>query len=471
MTIKLIRFTNILLLILGMFIAPQALAQAVKVDSADPSSAPQGTLNQMVTIKGSGFNNSAKVHFYKTATEDPGGITVRSSKTLDPETIEVIIDIADTLEAVAEYDIEVRLGGRRGGKGTTAKLFSVTPKNQETVSCFDAFGVANDMCDCRFNANTEGGQGTPSVVLWALQGDCSTKDTLQLLQYEALNGNGHTVTAVAPFVGSSVIANSGHRAHVFSLNIAVAGGVTTGCATDGSNLNSAISFVLDDSKVSPEDIGDADGRIYPLTRLRAWGINVDSANPLCRAIEFRRDPSYDDMLGGAGLEPSDYTDAMAHIQDVLITSGSYSEAGIQVSGFVNAEVGGRSDDKIGIHSSSVMGATGTGGSAILFGPVYGPGTVAQNAVTANGEIGIVVEGGDGIDDVIIENNNVVGAGTAIWVDDQVEDAFFKSNVLMGDGLGGIIDTGIDTSACNNRYRSNRINEFDIDVQESLCSLP
>ena len=396
MTIKLIRFTNILLLILGIFIAPQVLA--IEITDIDPESAPQGTTGLPVEILGSGFDDTTEVTFLL-GKKSASGITVKSTEFSTSTRIIATIDIADQADTV-DYTVKVSL--RRGGKGTTAYgTFKVTPKNdKETVSCAEVFGVSN--CNCEFVRNNEGGQGTPSVVLWALQGDCSTKDTLQLLQYEALNGNGHTVTALAPFVGSSVIANSGHRAHVFSLNIAVAGGVTTGCATDGSNLNSAISFVLDDSKVSPEDIGDADGRIYPLTRLRAWGINVDSANPLCRAIEFRRDPSYDAMLGGAGLDPSDYTDAMAHIQDVLITSGSYSEAGIQVSGFVNAEVGGRSEKKIGIHSSSVMGAAEGGVSGILFGPVYGPGTVAQNAVTANGEIGIcLLYTSDAADDSVL----------------------------------------------------------------------
>ena len=122
-----------------------------------------------------------------------------------------------------------------------------------------------------------------------------------------------------------------------------------------------------------------------------------------------------------------------------------------------------------------MGGDGTGGSAILFGPVDGPGTVSQNAISANGigEFGIRVAGGYGTDDVRIENNNVVGAQTAIQADSGVKDAYFKSNVLVGDGRGGgSYDIGIDTDAATNNYRSNRINEFDCEVREGgSCILP
>ena len=155
-------------------------------------------------------------------------------------------------------------------------------------------------------------------------------------------------------------------------------------------------------------------------------------------------------------------DAVVLVGDVMIMSGSYSEADIQVSGFVNAEIGGRSGEKIGIADSTVMGGVGSGGSAILFGPVYGPGTVAQNAVSANGGIGLEVAG-DGTDDVRIENNNVVGADTAIWVDDQVDSVYFKSNVLDGDPSSDD-DVGIDISSfTDSTYRSNRITDFDCAV--------
>jgi hypothetical protein len=473
------RFTGILLLALSMFCAPAVTAQTPQIASVDPASALQGTLGQEVTITGSGFDKSAKVAFYKTGTEDPGGIAVRSSKTSDSGTIFVIIDIADNENATGDYDVEVRLGGRRGGKGTTAKAFSVSPKTKVETACGGPDGVFKDIdaaqCNCKFVKKDEGGQGTPSVWIWALQGNCWTRSTLMMPQYEALNGNGHTLTALPnlttakKFNGSSVIANSGHRTHVFSLNIAVDKSITNaGCDDGDSDLNSAIGFVLDGTKEYPEESTDKDGRIYALTRLRTWGIGVDSAVPLCRAIEFRREPSYDDELQKLyeneklTQEPEYYMDAVVLVGDVMIMSGSYSEAGIQVSGFVNAEIGGRSGEKIGIADSTVMGGVGSGGSAILFGPVYGPGTVAQNAVSANGGIGIEVAG-DGTDDVRIENNNVVGADTAIWVDDQVDSVYFKSNVLDGDPSSDD-DVGIDISSfTDSTYRSNRITDFDCAV--------
>lgn len=470
------RLICILLLVMGIFSAPRAVA--IDITSVDPPDAPQDTTGLEVHIYGNEFTNKAEVAFYLDGGPAPG-ITVNSSRTTGSNEIIANIDIAaDASEA--DYTLQVSQQ-RRGGKGTTyaTATFKVTGKPKDTVECGGVDGVFKEVdvsdCDCEFVKKDEGGQGTPSAWIWVLQGSCETHTTLKLPQYEVLNGNGHTLTAVEPFYGPSVLTNAGHRTHVFSLNIAVDAGVTTSCPSDGTYLSSAISFVLDVSKEHPKESTDKDGRFYKLTRLRAWGINVDSAVPLCKAIEFRRDPTYDPKLQEAGLDPSEYTDAVVLVSDVTVSSGSYSEAGIQVSGFVNSGQSKRNVDKIGVSDNAVMGGDGTGGSAILFGPVDGPGTVSQNAISANGigEFGIRVAGGYGTDDVRIENNNVVGAQTAIQVDSGVKDAYFKSNVLVGDGRGGgSYDIGIDTDAATNNYRSNRINEFDCEVREGgSCILP
>jgi len=465
MTIKLTRITNILLLVAGIFIAPQAFAEVI-IKFVDPDFGPQGEVVPVV-IEGSGFGSNAEVVILSGNKPAPG-ITVRRTDDGSESTTTILADVDIGPDAdIGDYTLKVSVG--RGGKGTTATAtFEVVQGNKLVEYCnqvFDGVVYPTD-CDCKFVKKDEGGQGTPNVWLWVLQDDCETHTTLELPQYEVLNGNDHTLTAAADFDGTSVLTNAGHRTHVFSLNIQVDQDVAAGCGT--GLLNSAISFVLDNSvgKEHPRQSTDKKGQYYDLTRLRVWGITVDSAVPLCKAIEFRRDPSYVLKLDGAGLDPSVYTDAEAQIYEVSVRSGSYSEAGLEVSGFVNAGAGGRSAEKIGVLKSIVMGAAPDSyGSAIRFGPVYGEGTVGQNAISAISEIGIEVEG-NGQDNVTIENNDVVGAATAISVDGKVRDAYFKSNVLTGPG-----DIGIDTSACNNSYRSNRINDFYIDVHEGDCSLP
>jgi hypothetical protein len=59
---------------------PPLAAQDIEVTSADPPSAEQGTVNLDVTIKGKGFDRSAKAKFFVTGTTNPGGITVNSTR-------------------------------------------------------------------------------------------------------------------------------------------------------------------------------------------------------------------------------------------------------------------------------------------------------------------------------------------------------------------------------------------------------
>ena len=120
---------NFFLIVLA-FAMSVAQAQEVQVNSADPSSALQGTVDLDVEIKGSGFDNSAAVDFFVTGTTNPGGIIVKKIKVRGPKKIIVTIDV-DSGADVADFDIQVRLSGGRNGKGTT--LFSVKQKpGQET---------------------------------------------------------------------------------------------------------------------------------------------------------------------------------------------------------------------------------------------------------------------------------------------------------------------------------------------------
>lgn len=103
-----------------------SIAQAqVAVTSADPPSAPQGTLSLDVTVSGSGFDNSAQVDFLVTGTTNPGGITVRNVKVTGPKKLIATIDVAEAA-VIDKFDIQVSLSGGRKGKGTS--LFAVLAK-------------------------------------------------------------------------------------------------------------------------------------------------------------------------------------------------------------------------------------------------------------------------------------------------------------------------------------------------------
>ena len=115
-----------LLTVLAVACMSIAQAQDVQVNSANPSSAEQGTFDLDVEIAGKGFDNSAAVDFFVTGTTDTVGITVKKVKVRGPKKIIATINISDTAETTLDFDIAVRLSGGRGGKGTT--LFSVKQK-------------------------------------------------------------------------------------------------------------------------------------------------------------------------------------------------------------------------------------------------------------------------------------------------------------------------------------------------------
>ncbi len=117
--------THLFLFLLGFAVMATSQAQDVQVNSADPSSAVQGTIDLDVEIAGSGFDNSAVVDFFVTGTTNPGGITVKKVKTRGSKKIIATINVADTA-TVVDFDIEVSLSSGRKGKGTT--LFSVKMK-------------------------------------------------------------------------------------------------------------------------------------------------------------------------------------------------------------------------------------------------------------------------------------------------------------------------------------------------------
>jgi hypothetical protein len=106
-------------------------AQEVQVNSANPSSAEQGTVDLDVEISGSGFDRSADVKFFPTGTSDPGGINVKKVKVRGSKKIIATIDV-DPEAVVDDFDIEISLLRGRRGRGTT--LFSVKKKSTDKTT-------------------------------------------------------------------------------------------------------------------------------------------------------------------------------------------------------------------------------------------------------------------------------------------------------------------------------------------------
>lgn len=131
-----------LLASLTLILSGVALAQDPQVESANPSSAPQGTQLD-VEIGGDGFDNSAAVSFFVTGTTNPGGITVTNVKVRGPK--KIIASIAIDAEAeVTSFDIEVALSRGRTGKGT--ELFAVQ-ENTNQGQGENAAGIATILTD------------------------------------------------------------------------------------------------------------------------------------------------------------------------------------------------------------------------------------------------------------------------------------------------------------------------------------
>jgi len=109
------------------------LAAQVQVNSANPNSAAQGTINLDVAVGGSGFKKGAHSQFFLTGTTNPGGITVNSTAFVNANQLTANISVASTAN-IASFDIQVRNADGRTGKGTG--LFSVTdPKANNNQGC------------------------------------------------------------------------------------------------------------------------------------------------------------------------------------------------------------------------------------------------------------------------------------------------------------------------------------------------
>ena len=116
--------TLFLVIFLASVAAKPATAQ-IQVNSANPSAAPQGTVNLNVTIAGSGFKKGATAQWFLTGTTNPGGVTVNSTTFGGTSSLTANITVAADA-VISGFDIVVTNTDGRTGKGTDK--FAVTAK-------------------------------------------------------------------------------------------------------------------------------------------------------------------------------------------------------------------------------------------------------------------------------------------------------------------------------------------------------
>jgi len=97
--------------------APILTTAQIQVNSANPSAAPQGTINLNVGISGSGFKKGAKAQWFVTGTTNPGGVTVNSTTFNNSGQVTANITIASDA-VISGFDIAVTNTDGRTGKGT-----------------------------------------------------------------------------------------------------------------------------------------------------------------------------------------------------------------------------------------------------------------------------------------------------------------------------------------------------------------
>jgi hypothetical protein len=117
-----------LLVVLGGILATigaQPGVAQIQVNSANPSAAPQGTVNLNVTIAGSGFKKGATAQWFLTGTTNPGGVTVNSTTFGGTSSLTANITVAADA-VISGFDIVVTNTDGRTGKGTDK--FAVTAK-------------------------------------------------------------------------------------------------------------------------------------------------------------------------------------------------------------------------------------------------------------------------------------------------------------------------------------------------------
>src|SRR5215469_15167158 len=94
-----------------------SVSAQIQVNSTNPNSAAQGTINLNVTVNGNGFKKGAKAQWFVTGTTNPGGVTVNST-TFNSSTQLTANVTVSSIATVSGFDVKVTNADGRTGKGT-----------------------------------------------------------------------------------------------------------------------------------------------------------------------------------------------------------------------------------------------------------------------------------------------------------------------------------------------------------------
>src|SRR2546428_10134319 len=98
-------------------VPPRIAAQNIQVNSANPNSAAQGTINLNIAVGGNGFKRGVKSQFFVTGTTNSGGVTVNSTAFVSSTQLTANISVSSTA-VISGYDIVATNTDGRSGKGT-----------------------------------------------------------------------------------------------------------------------------------------------------------------------------------------------------------------------------------------------------------------------------------------------------------------------------------------------------------------
>jgi len=183
--------------------APILTTAQIQVNSANPSAAPQGTINLNVAISGSGFKKGAKAQWFVTGTTNPGGITVNSTTFNSAGQVTANITIASDA-VISGFDIAVTNTDGRTGKGTDK--FAVLNSGAAKNSCVDipiSFTfLATTVAPAAISNDVSGTpyQGLVNTVIHKCSG---TNDATMVL---ARSSRSVSIQFPAPIPGSIIVA-------------------------------------------------------------------------------------------------------------------------------------------------------------------------------------------------------------------------------------------------------------------------
>jgi hypothetical protein len=184
---------------------PPVTTAQIQVTSANPSAAPQGTVNLDVTISGKGFKSGAKAQWFITGTTNPGGVTVNSTKFQGAASLVANITIASGA-VISGFDILVTNSDGRTGKGTDK--FAVTAKGTP-VGCYTTGTPSGATLVTALNPVQPDG----AALLYDLYATQRLGDAIRV---RPLNLNGHVV--LAAFITSGAGSGSIAGTYVFLLD-------------------------------------------------------------------------------------------------------------------------------------------------------------------------------------------------------------------------------------------------------------